>query len=82
MTTYKRWKLETAKAHFSEVVRAAESGQPQLITRRGQPAAVVLPASQVTLKERNGWDTFSSAPKVPDFEPVRASRPGRDIPEL
>ena len=82
MTTYKRWKLETAKAQFSEMVRAAEAGEPQLITRRGQPTAVVLPASEVTLQERTGWDTFASAPKVPDFEPVRASGPGRDIPEL
>ncbi len=82
MTTYKRWNLETAKAQFSEVVRAAESGQPQLITRRGHPAAIILPASEVTLQQRTGWDTFANMPKVPDFEPVRASGLGRDIPEL
>ena len=82
MTTYKRWKLETAKAQFSEVVRAAEAGQPQLITRRGQPAAVLLPANEVRLQERTGWDALANAPKVSDFELVRASGTGRDIPEL
>lgn len=82
MTTYKRWNLETAKAQFSEVVRAAESGEPQLITRRGQPAAVLMAAHEVVLQERTGWDTFANMPKVSDFEPVRASGLGRDVPEL
>lgn len=39
------WKLEDAKARFSEVVRLAESGVPQHVTVRGRPAVVVLAAA-------------------------------------
>jgi prevent-host-death family protein len=36
-----QWKLEDAKARFSEVVRRA-SKRPQLVTVRGREAAVIL----------------------------------------
>lgn len=36
------WQLQEAKAHLSEVVKAATIGNPQEITLRGQPAVVVL----------------------------------------
>lgn len=38
----RRWKLEDAKARFSEVVRAARDHGPQLVTVRGADAAVVI----------------------------------------
>lgn len=37
-----RWKLEDAKARFSEVVRLAATDGPQLVTIRGKEAAVIL----------------------------------------
>ena len=37
-----RWKLEDAKARFSEVVRSARQKGPQRVTVRGQDAVVVL----------------------------------------
>ncbi len=37
-----RWLLQDAKARFSTVVDAALSGVPQHVTRRGNPAVVVL----------------------------------------
>jgi prevent-host-death family protein len=36
------WKLQDAKAHFSEVVRAARTHGPQRVTIRGESAAVVI----------------------------------------
>jgi prevent-host-death family protein len=36
------WKLEDAKARFSEIVRLASSDGPQLVTVRGKEAAVIL----------------------------------------
>lgn len=36
------WKTETAKARFSELLRAARTDGPQEITIRGRPAAVIL----------------------------------------
>jgi antitoxin Phd len=40
------WQLQTAKARFSEVFRLALARGPQLITRGGREAVVVLPAAQ------------------------------------
>jgi prevent-host-death family protein len=40
------WQLQTAKARFSEVFRLALANGPQLITRGGREAVVVLPAAQ------------------------------------
>jgi prevent-host-death family protein len=38
------WKLEDAKARFSELVRRAQSQGPQRVTRRGETAVVVVGA--------------------------------------
>jgi len=37
-----QWKLEDAKARFSELVRLTSTDGPQLVTVRGKEAAVVL----------------------------------------
>lgn len=42
----KTWPLQDAKAHLSELVKKAFSGQPQEITLRGKPAVVVLSVQQ------------------------------------
>jgi antitoxin Phd len=39
------WKLEDAKARFSELVRRAQRGIPQHVSVRGQNAVVVLSAA-------------------------------------
>ena len=43
-TTAPVWKLEDAKARFSEVVRLARERGPQRVTVRGRDAVVVLAA--------------------------------------
>jgi antitoxin Phd len=40
----RRWKLEDAKARFSELVRRAENEGPQAVTVRGREAAVLISA--------------------------------------
>ena len=40
------WPLQDAKNRFSAVVNAALDGDPQLVTRRGRPAVVVLAAEE------------------------------------
>ena len=37
-----KWSLQDAKSKFSDLVNAALEGEPQQVTRRGQPAVVVL----------------------------------------
>jgi prevent-host-death family protein len=41
-----RWKLEDAKARFSELVRRVQSDGPQTVTVRGRDAVVVVSAEQ------------------------------------
>lgn len=41
-----KWKLEDAKNRFSELVRRARSEGPQLVTRHGRKAVVVLSAEE------------------------------------
>ena len=38
----KTWTLSQAKNRFSEVVKTAMAGEPQLITRRGKGAVVMV----------------------------------------
>ena len=40
------WSLQDAKNKFSALVSAALMGEPQRVTRRGQPAVVVLAAEE------------------------------------
>jgi antitoxin Phd len=44
---YRGWKLEEAKARFSEVVRRAQSEGPQRVTVRGRDAVVVISAEEL-----------------------------------
>jgi prevent-host-death family protein len=37
-----RWQVQEAKQRFSEVLRAAESGEPQIVTKHGEEVAVLL----------------------------------------
>ena len=46
VTGMKRWKLEDAKARFSEVVRRAGTAGPQLVTVRGKEAAIIIAPEQ------------------------------------
>lgn len=42
----KPWTLQDAKNKFSAVVEAAVKGKPQRVTRRGQPAVVVVASEE------------------------------------
>ena len=41
------WKLEEAKAKFSEVVRRAHDQGPQYVTVRGKPAVAIIDAAEL-----------------------------------
>jgi antitoxin Phd len=40
------WTLQDAKNRFSALVEAARRGEPQLVTKRGAPAVVVVAAEE------------------------------------
>ncbi len=56
------WPLQDAKNKFSALVNAALAGEPQRVTRRGQPAVVVLSVEEyerLSLLEREKAPTFA-----------------------
>lgn len=80
----KSWKLQDAKARFSELVLATERDGPQMITKRGEPVVVVVPIEQwrrttespyVTLKD---W-LLAPEPRM-DIDPPPRRRGGRRRP--
>jgi antitoxin Phd len=83
------WKLEDAKARFSEMVRLAEGGVPQHVTVRGRPAVVVLAAADYTRLAAAASSSclaslFADSPfaRLHDFDDVlvRERPPVRDAP--
>jgi len=61
----KAWTVADAKAHFSEMVESALKKGPQVITRHGQKAVVVVAAEEGERKaQRQGTlaDFFAASP--------------------
>lgn len=75
------WKLEDAKARFSEVVRLALTEGPQRVTRRGRDAVIV---SAEIRPEADDWvDQLRGADAAyPDLDSILEKRDRRDRPGL
>ena len=77
------WKLQDAKAKFSQVVENALKTGPQYITRRGREAVVVLSVKEyqkITTKKPALKEFLLSCPKMDDgFEFERHKDYSRDI---
>ncbi len=77
------WKLQDAKAKFSEVINNAISVGPQYVTRRGQEVAVILSAKEyenMTSNKPTLKEFLLNCPKVDDnFEFERQKDYSRDI---
>lgn len=80
------WQLQEAKNHLSALVNEAQTGDPQIITRRGEEVAIVLSyqkyrslvASQETLPE-----FFANSPLAgSDLDLERDTSPPRDAIDL
>ena len=46
------WKLQDAKARFSEVVRRARAGEPQRVTVHGKQAVVIVDLERFEVRPR------------------------------
>lgn len=82
-TRMERWKLEDAKARFSEVVRRASSSGPQLVTVRGKEAAVILAPEQYRRmlpqdKRKLPLVRFLQGLELSSVDIERENDPGRD----
>jgi antitoxin Phd len=80
----RRWKLEDAKARFSELVRRAESEGPQRVTVRGRDSAVVLSARDYERLQppppgRLAFLPFMQSLGLDDLDVSRDPDAGRDV---
>lgn len=80
-----QWRLQDAKARFSELVRLAHSEGPQRVTLHGRDAVVVVDAEEfLRLKgERTGQlliDALQASPhRDIEIEPRRSAMPVRNV---
>lgn len=79
----KGWKLEDAKARFSEVVRLARSEGPQHVTVRGKDAVVVMSVEELErlqpTRPRQPLVAFLETLKLGDLDLDREPDHGRDV---
>jgi prevent-host-death family protein len=78
-----RWKLEDAKARFSEVVRHAREDGPQRVTVRGHDAVVVMSVEEferlVPEKPRAPFVEFMESLHLGGLDLEREMDRGRDV---
>ncbi|HYJ81936.1 MAG TPA: type II toxin-antitoxin system Phd/YefM family antitoxin [Allosphingosinicella sp.] len=68
----KSWRVQEAKARFSEMLDACVTEGPQLVTKRGAEAAVLVPVDQWRRIEAEGRPTLKDL--------LLADEPCFDIP--
>ncbi|OIQ71482.1 hypothetisches protein [mine drainage metagenome] len=75
------WQLQDAKSRFSELVDMTLKEGPQLVTRRGQDAVVILAASDY--RRMSGTpsllSTLFSAPRGIPLDLDRSQEPIREV---
>lgn len=80
-----RWRLQDAKARFSELVRRAHSDGPQLVTLHGRDAVVVVDADEFSRLRgaRTGESLIEALQASPhcriDIEPGRSAMQVRAV---
>jgi prevent-host-death family protein len=78
-----RWQIQDAKQRFSEVLRAAAEGEPQIVTKHGREVAVVIDIEEYR-RLRGGVPSFMAFLRADpilddDFEIERQSDLPRQI---
>ncbi len=74
------WQLQEAKQRFSEVVRRAQKSGPQVVTRHGRAAVVVVSAEDFARLRGAGFKQFlRTAPDISRLDVRRDRRPARRV---
>jgi prevent-host-death family protein len=68
----RKWPVQDAKAHFSELLEASLTEGPQIVTRRGVEEAVLVPIDQ--------WRRLEQTAKPTLKELLLAESPRAEIP--
>ena len=81
---YSSWKLQDAKARFSELVERALTDGPQHVTRRGSPAVVVISEAEyertaMARKGRTLVDLMRDCPAPEIFDFIDQGREASDF---
>lgn len=81
------WQVQDAKARFSELLDASLKDGPQLVTRRGVEAAVLVPIQEWRRLQRRSRPTLKElllgdGPRFEAMVPARRSWRRRPPPEL
>jgi prevent-host-death family protein len=83
MRTYRSWRLEDAKSHFSEVVRRARNEGPQRVTVRGKDSVVVISTEELErllpTEDRVPFVPFMESLHVDGLDLTREEDRGRDV---
>jgi prevent-host-death family protein len=77
-----RWQLQEAKQRFSEVVRRALDEGPQVVTRRGEEAVVVVAAGEYRRLTGSVPDFKAFLLAAPDLEALEIRRSGERTREV
>lgn len=75
------WQLQAAKQRFSELVERAQREGPQVVTKHGREAVVVVSAAEYRRLTRTGENLVEFVRSAPDFDLLdlrRASDGGRE----
>lgn len=79
----KRWQLQEAKNRFSRLVEKAQQDGPQIVTKHGREAVVILSADEyrrLIRPEKNIVHFFQESPLVgEDIDLTRSKETPRDI---
>lgn len=76
------WQLQAAKQHFSELVERARRDGPQVVTRHGKEAVVVVSVEEYRRLRGGGPSLVEFIRSAPDFDALELERAvdhGRDV---
>jgi antitoxin Phd len=76
------WQLQAAKQHFSELVERARRDGPQVVTKHGKDAVVVVSVEEYRRLRGGGLSLVEFIRSAPDFDVLeldRADDRGRDV---
>jgi len=75
------WQLQEAKSHFSQLVVRTLAEGPQLVTRRGADAVVVMAASEFhRMRAKPALrDVLRNAPRGEPLDVARSQEPAREL---
>lgn len=71
------WQIQEAKQRFSEVVRRALEDGPQVVTRRGEDAVVVVSVDHFRRLSGHGLDFKDFLRGTPDLARLKLARENR-----